>query len=264
MGVKGLVNFIVAYFRVNIQAAMEYRFNFIILTFGMFINDVAWIIFWWIIFAKFNTIGGWSFNNLLAMYSIITIAFGLATFFVGNWQRISENIIKGRLDYYMVLPKPLLLHMLVSRSEFSGMGDFLFGVVVGVLAFLAGSISSMPFFVLLVAMSTLILISFGIVIGSLTFFAGGTGEFQDTALGGIVALSTYPFTVFGGLVRILLLTAIPVGFLTGIPVLLLQHYSATYMIYMIVATVLSVIVATLVFYTGLKRYESGNLINAQI
>ncbi len=264
MGARGLLNFIMAYFKLNLQSAMEYRFNFIILAFGMFINDVAWIVFWWIIFAKFNTINGWNFGNLLAMYSIVTIGFGAATFFVGNWQRIAENVIKGRLDYYMVLPKPLLIHMLISRSDFSGMGDLLFGIVVGTFAFLAGAVSSVPFFILLTAMSTLILISFGIIIGSLSFYFGGTGEFQETALGSVIALSTYPFSVFGGFIRIILLTAIPVGFITGIPVLLLQQYNAAYMGYMIVATLASVTVASIMFYAGLKRYESGNLINAQI
>lgn len=263
MGVKKFLEFIIAYTKMNIQAAMEYRASFIIRALGMFLNDGAWIIFWLIIFTKFSTINGWSFNTVLLLFSIITIGFGFATFFLGNWSKITNLIIMGKLDYYLTLPKPSLPHILVSRSDFSGLGDFFFGIAIALFA-LPHTIPAILLFVGLTIMSMIILVSLGVIVGSLTFFMGGTGEFQETVLESMISLSTYPFSIYEGFVKVILLTVVPIGFITGIPVEILQNFNPTLLLYMAIATVVAVILAITIFKTGLKRYESGNLINVQV
>ncbi|MGD0729463.1 MAG: ABC-2 family transporter protein [Candidatus Micrarchaeaceae archaeon] len=263
MGVKGFIEFIVAYMKVNIQAAMEYRSSFIIRAVGMFLNDAVWIIFWAIIFLKFQSINGWSFNEILLLFSFITTGFGFATFFFGNWQKIADVIINGKLDYYLTLPKPILAHLLVSRSEISGLGDFAFGVILALFV-LPHTLYAVGLYILLTIMSMIILVSVGVAIGSLTFFIGGTGDLQDTIINSVIAISTYPFSIFEGYLRIILLTAVPIGFLTGIPVEILQSFNPTLIFYMVIATIAAVIAAITIFKIGLRRYESGNLINVQV
>ena len=174
MGARDTLAFVLEYMKVNMQGAMEYRANFLIKAFGMLLNDVAWIAFWFLIFAKFQSINGWGFKDVVLLWSVGTAAFGIATFFFGNWRRIEEIIIKGELDYYLALPRSALLHMLISRSEFSGMGDMMFGIGIAVVHF-ANAPSSLLLFAVLVPLSTIILVSFAVVIGSVAFFVGGTG-----------------------------------------------------------------------------------------
>jgi ABC-2 type transport system permease protein len=267
MGVKqrrhGLVDFLLMTFKINVQSAMEYRFNFLLQAFGMFLNDIAFLAFWIIVYNKFQLINGWNLSNVLMMLAIIDIAFGAAMFFFGNCTKLSEVISKGGLDYYLVLPKPVLLHILVTRSSFSGIGDVLFGTVLAIYLF-SHSIGLIPLFLLLTTMSGIIMVSLCIASGSLAFFFGGRGDLQQTLLNAILTLSTYPFSIFGGAAKIILLTLIPIGFITGIPVLILQNFSQTYLMYMVIATAASVIVAYSLFKFGLRHYESGNAINVQI
>lgn len=263
MAVRKMLEFFAAYAKVNMQVAMEYRMNFIVQAGGMIINNIAWLIFWMIFFAKFPAVNGWGFNDVAMMFSIITMVFGITTFVFGNFRYMADIIIKGNLDYYLALPKSPLLHMLISRSNFSGAGDFLFGLAVFIFV-AAINLQSAFLFSILMAMSLIMLLHFAIIIGSLTFFIGGTGRIQDTLLFSIVTFSSYPFSSFDGIVKILLLTAIPVGFITGIPVEIMKSFSPALMLYMFIATIAIVAAAHIIFRIGLKRYESGNLINARI
>ncbi len=263
MAVRNILKFFTAYVKTNLQSAMEYRMSFIVRSAGMFVNDIAWIIFWMIFFAKFPAVNGWAFNDILMMYSIITIGFGLAMFIFGNLRYMPEIIIKGNLDYYLALPKPPLLHMLVSRSDFSGLGDILFGIL---LLFIAVPLTfqSLTLFLILLIMSFLILLHLAVISGSLTFFIGGSGKMQDTVLFSIVTFGSYPFSAFEGIAKAILLTAIPVGFITGIPVEIMKSFNPVLMLYMLVATVVIIAIAHIIFRIGLKRYESGNLINVRV
>ncbi len=259
----GLTGFLFATFKLNIQSAMEYRANFLTQVVGMFINDIAFLIFWMIVYNRFHSINGWNLNDVMMMQAIVTIGFGIASFFAGNWESIADVISKGGLDYYLVLPKPVLLHLLVTRSQLSGIGDALFGAVIAIYLF-HNAVALVPLFLLLTLMSGTILVSFGIAIGSLTFFIGGRGDLQTTLINAVVTFSTYPLGIFGGFARLMLLTVIPVGFITGIPVIILKSFSGTYLLYMIVATLVSVLAAYSLFKLGLRHYESGNAINVQI
>ncbi len=263
MAVRKTLEFFAAYVKVNMQAAMEYRMNFVVQAGGMIISDIAWLIFWLIFFAKFPAVNGWGFNDVVMMYSIITMAYGLTTFVFGNFRYMADIIIKGNMDYYLALPKPPLLHMLISRSNLSGAGDFLFGLAIFFFV-VPINLQSILLFSILMAMSFTMFLHFAIIIGSLTFFMGGTGKTQDTLLFSIVTFSSYPFSSFEGVLKILLLTIIPVGFISGIPVEIMKSFSPALMLYMFIATVVLVATAHTIFRFGLKHYESGNLINARV
>ena len=53
----------------------------------------------------------------------------MSAFLFGNALDLANVIANGRLDYYLSLPRPVLLHVLASRSITSGLGDFTYGVL---------------------------------------------------------------------------------------------------------------------------------------
>ena len=64
-----------------------------------------------------------------ATYGILASSFGFMCLFFGNAFNLAEVINKGRLDYYLSLPRPVLLHTVASRMIASGMGDFSYGFI---------------------------------------------------------------------------------------------------------------------------------------
>ncbi|MGV8086438.1 MAG: ABC transporter permease [Candidatus Woesearchaeota archaeon] len=245
------------YMKLAINSALEYRTNFIIQTTSMFLNDVVWIIFWTIIFSRFNNINGWNLQDMLLLYSIVTIAYGMGGVFFGNRNAIAKIIVEGRLDYYLTLPKNILYHLICSKCSWYALGDFLLGLV---LAIMFLSISQVPLFILLIILSTTIIIAFGVLVGSLTFYIDNSEETTTSLWNSLIGLSTYPLSIYQGVTRVIILLIIPAGFISGVPVELLKSFNWTWLLYMLGFTLLITIVSITVFYKGLKKYESGNLL----
>ncbi len=92
-----------------------------------------------------------------------------------------EIINQGRLDYYLSLPRPVLLHAVASRTIASGMGDFSYGF----LAFeLSGQFSwdGLLRFVLAMLLAAVVFVSFLILINSLAFWLGMVSNLVGVAL----------------------------------------------------------------------------------
>ena len=108
---------------------MEYRIAFLLQVFGMMINNAIYFLIWVIYFDRFKEVRGWGINDMFVTYGIIASGSGLVSLLFGNVFNLGEVIAKGRLDYYLSMPQPVLLHTVASRSIASGLGDFTYGFV---------------------------------------------------------------------------------------------------------------------------------------
>ena len=246
-----------AYLKISIKTALEYRTNFIVQTMSMILNDVVWIIFWLIMFNRFSQINGWKIQDMMLLYTIVLTAYGITGMFFGNHSKIAISIVEGRLDYYMALPKNILYHLLSSRSSWFSLGDLLLGLGLAI-AFIP--LNHAPLYILLVALSAIIVLSFSVISGSLAFFMDNSEETCRTLNMGLISFASYPLSIYQGFTKILILLIIPAGFVSGVPVELLKSFDITWLLYMIGFTILLTIIAISVFYYGLRKYESGNLL----
>ncbi|NDE77227.1 MAG: hypothetical protein EB039_14395 [Proteobacteria bacterium] len=158
----------------------------------------------------------------------------------------------------LVLPKPVILHLVVSRMDTSGWGDALFGVAV--FAFLA---SPTPMdavaFVGLSLIAATIFVSYAIAVNSLAFWTGRAETLSDQLIFGLITFATYPEKLFTGAVKVVLYTVVPAGFVAYIPVSLLHEWDRGWALVLLVGTIGSISVAVTTFTVGLRRYQSGNL-----
>ncbi|MFA6269125.1 MAG: ABC-2 family transporter protein [archaeon] len=246
-----------AYLIINLKTILEYKTSSIIQFIAMFFNDIVWISFWWIFFAKFPLINDWTYHDLLILWSIGAMGYGLSGVFLGNRHLIGDIIVQGKLDYYLALPKNVLFHSLITRMPASPFGDLVFGII---LAILTLQTTQLPLFLLLAIMATLILSSFGVIIGSLSFFFQNSEKMNTTLWNMAVGLTLYPTNVYEGLAKIVLFVIIPVGFVAGVPTEIIRSPSIEGIATMAFVTLVIGLIAIILFYTGLKRYESGNLL----
>jgi ABC-2 type transport system permease protein len=68
----------------------------------------------------------------------------------------------------------------------------------------------------------------------------------------------YPTNIYSGLLHLIMFTLIPAGLISYLPVELMRHFSWLQFFILIVSTATIVYAAFLIFYSGLKKYESGN------
>jgi len=80
----------------------------------------------------------------------------------------------------------------------------------------------------------------------------------------VKGISRYPMGLFQGAIRLILYTLIPAGFVGAVPVEVVETHSLSLLGGMAAAAAISVLVLNVVFYVGLRRYESGSALNVNL
>jgi len=257
---KDYLRLVRAYLRINLNAQLEYRGAFISEAVAMIINDCFWVGFWVLFFARFPILQGWNVKDVVTLWAITAAGFGIAFALMGNAWHLAALIVNGQLDMWMLHPRALLSHLLIGRTVATAWGDAVFGYLV-YLAFVRPDFPRMALFVLLSFSVATVFVGFGVLSASLTFYLGNGTMLSEQWRVAMLSFCTYPDSLFSGLVKVLLFTVIPAGFVSYIPVRALRTLSLTDAGFAMLGALVVAGLGAGVFYVGLRRYESGNLIS---
>lgn len=223
---------------------------------AMIVNDVAWVAFWLIFFNRVTSVRGWDADRVLLLFAVLTTSAGLVLGLLSNARRIPTLVEDGSLDEVLALPVAPLPHLLVRRVDTVNLGDVAFGVVLfavsghptgqRLLVFVAGSLAS-----------AVLLTGFLVLTGSLVFFTGRS-ESGDLGLNAVLLLASYPADVFAGATKVLLYTAIPAAFVSGVPAELVDDFDVGDAALMLAVAGLFAALGWGTFTAGLRRYSSGS------
>ena len=253
----GLVH---AYSRINLNAQLEYRGAFISEAAAMLINDCFWVGFWVVFFAKFPVLQGWAIKDVLTLWAITAAGFGIAFALMGNAWHLAGLIVNGQLDLWLLQPRAILPHVLVGRTMATAWGDAAFGYL-AYLLFVRPDWRHLALFVLLSFSVALVFAGFGVLSASLAFYLGNGTLLSEQWRFALITFATYPDSLFSGFVKLLLFTALPAGFISYLPVRALRSLSLIDAGLAMLGALAVAGLGTAVFYLGLRRYESGNLIS---
>jgi ABC-2 type transport system permease protein len=241
----------------NVKATVAQRGAFWLQVAFMALNNFTFFLVWILFFDRFEEIGGWRLSDMAALYGVCSGSFGLAVILAGGMRDLARTIADGDLDPFLTQPKDVLLHVLGSRSFASGWGDLASAFVF--LGF-SGHLAPATLPVVLTAFVTgaVVFVAAGILVHSLAFWLGPVNDFARQAWEMLIAFSVYPHTIYGPVLRVLLLTLVPAGFIGYVPVETLRHPSAGGLLAMLGGAAAFLVAARVVFRRGLSRYESGN------
>jgi ABC-2 type transport system permease protein len=244
----------------NLASALEYRASFLMQAFGMALSNSSFIFFWWIAFSHVGgEIAGYSFNDVLFIWALTSSAFGLAHVFFANAGALSQIIVTGGLDAYLLQPCNILLNVVCSKTILSAYGDLMYGFVLMYIVF-GGDAAAWLLFLAGVLCGCVLITAIMIAANSLTFYIGDASAPARIVTELMINMSIYPDKIYGPLVRTLMFSLIPIGLAVHIPKRLLNGEPAMYALLSLAGSALFCFVSSRFFYMGLKRYESGNLI----
>jgi ABC-2 type transport system permease protein len=257
------IKFLIALWKANLLAAMEYRASFLSQVAGMMLNDAAYFIFWIIFFDRFEQVRGWGLQDMFLIFGLVALSYGAGLYLFGNTLQLSDVIAKGQLDYYLSLPRPVLLHVLASRSMPSAAGDVLYGLVS---FFFAGQVTLDAFvrYCLGALFSTIVFLSFLVLVQSLAFWLGNAQILSVQATNAIVTFSIYPAGLFDKTARFLLFTLIPAMLVGAVPAEFVRLFSWQRLGLLALASSAFLGLAIFTFQRGLRRYESGSAIQVNL
>jgi ABC-2 type transport system permease protein len=241
-----------------LRAQLEYRAAFVSQVLAMFLNDGVWVVFWVLFFTRFPVLRGWTVEDVITCWAVTAAGFGLAHALYGNALVLAGLIAQGQLDAWMLYPRALLPHLLLGKMSATAWGDLLFGYAVYIF-FVRPDLAHFVLFSALTLSTALVFVGFSILTGSLSFFLGNAGSLSDQWRAAMITFSTYPSVLFEGAVKVLLYTLVPAGLVSYLPAQALRDLDLAYAGLALAGALIVLAVGVAVFYLGLRRYESGNL-----
>lgn len=254
------LSLVATYVRFNAKAHLEYRAAFLSQMLAMILNDCIWVVFWTTFFARFPVVHGWGAPEVITLWAICAAGLGIGETIFGNSGRLAVLIAQGELDSWLLYPRSLLTHLILGKMNATAFGDAIFGYAVYI-GFVHPDAPHLVLFTALTLSVAIVFVGLNILSGSLSFIMGNAAPLADQWRFAMVNFSTYPASLFDGPVRFLLYTVVPAGFVSYLPIEALRKFSVTDAALSLLGSITFALVAVFIFYEGLKRYESGNLMS---
>ncbi|MBM7615680.1 ABC transporter permease [Alkaliphilus hydrothermalis] len=251
------------YFKFNLAASMEYRASFLTQTFGMVLNNSTFIFFWWILFNNVKEIGGYGFKEVMIIWGIASTSYGLTFVLFGNIRRISQMIINGELDSYLLQPKDVLINIISSSTVISAWGDIFYGLIlfIGVYGF---DLIGLGLFIFFCFTGMIFFASVMICANTLTFYMGDSRGITGLIFEFMITFSIYPEGIHNSYTKLIIYTLLPSAFISLVPVRLMTDFSWNWFLLLMGALVGWSVFTYWLFMKGLQKYESGNLIVSKL
>ena len=250
-------------FVANYYSAVSFRLSFVLHVIGAMAFFGGQFFIWTVFFNQFPMLGGWTSKDVMLVYSLYLFSISVLDVFVGGVMELAKIINAGNLDYYLAFPKPVLWHVAVSKSDVISLGTLVMSLVFFLFSGPLG-VMRLALFLIASCFTMVILFNFLVITQAIAFFIPGFDQGASSIRHLLAIVSPYPFSIFPSPFKYLLMTIIPTFFIVTLPATLVDAFSVQALIILIVVSVFSSFVAHKVFKAGLRRYESGSMINVRL
>ena len=247
-----MLTFAVALARTALAAAMAQRGAFLMQAGLMALNNAIFFTFWIVLLHRVQTIRGYGLRDMTVLYGIVATGVGLAMICAGGVRQLARVIHDGELDQVLAQPKPTLLYVLGRKSGAAGVGDLVSGVA---MIILSGAVrpATAPMVALAAVAGAVVMVSSGVIFGSAAFWLGPVDAAARQLFELVITFSVYPEPLFGGVLRVLLFTLVPAGFVGYVPARVVQAPSFGGAVGLVLVATVYAVVAVGVFGRGVRR-----------
>jgi ABC-2 type transport system permease protein len=119
------------FFVQRLKVFLEYRLSFLIGASSTFFMQAGGLFAIWAVMRVAPNLVGWSFDQVLLLYGMVTLARSFEHMFADNlWTVGRHYILSGDFDRFLVRPINPLFHLFADRFNHDGIGNFMIGLVV--------------------------------------------------------------------------------------------------------------------------------------
>jgi ABC-2 type transport system permease protein len=245
----------------RLKILMEYRVNFFIGAFSTVVLQAAGLLTVWVVMRQVPTLNGWSFDEVLLIYGLITLAKSINHMFADNLWTIGEQYVRtGGFDRFLVRPIDPLFHLLADRFNHDGIGNFLVGAGLVIKSTTALDVAWTPlnlaYLIMAVLSGGLIFIALNLITCVSAFWIMDSVPVTRVVFE-THEFSKYPLSIYNRGVGILLTWLIPYGFASFYPASYLLGRDVGVLAWLgpVVAAVL-LLIGYRTWLFGLRHYSS--------
>ncbi|MBO5254182.1 MAG: ABC-2 family transporter protein [Clostridia bacterium] len=249
------------YFSIHLKSVMQYKVSFLLTVFSQLMLTVTSFLGIHFMFARFHTVEGFTYNEVLFCCGVVLLSFCLAECIARGFDTFASMIGNGEFDRILVRPRNEILQVLGTRIEFTRVGRMLMGIVMFVYAANRGGIPwDVPRVITLLFMilgGTTIFCGLFLLYAGFCFFTLEGLEFMNIFTDGMYQHGRYPLSVYGKRVLQFCTYIIPFSLVQYYPLMyVLGKGGGTYCIFLPLLAMLFLIPCWIFWRVGVRKYTS--------
>lgn len=205
----------------RIRSDWQYRTSFALFTLAQALVTALDLAVLLVIFDLVPSLGGWSVEEVLVLYGLMMLAFGLADMFVSQVESVGRHIVEGTFDRFLLRPLPALVQISADEFALRRVGRVVPGLVTLVVGLSAADIAWTVDRVVLVPLTVVCGVAiFGavwVVTCSVSAWMVGSRELASAFTYGGSFAHQYPMHIFSEWVRALIGWMLPMAFVAYVP-----------------------------------------------
>ncbi len=244
----------------RLKILMEYRVNFFIGASSTFFLQGSSILAIWVVMRQIPSLNGWSFDEVILIYGLVTLSKSINHMFADNLWTIGRQYIRtGGFDRFLVRPIDPLFHLLADRFCHDGVGNFIVGIILVARSSVSIGISWTPlnllYIVVAVISGGMIFIALNLITCVSAFWIMDSVPVTRVVFDNHL-FAQYPLTIYPKAISVWLTWLIPYGFTSFYPAsyLLGRNIGALAFLGPVIAAVL-LIIGYWFWLFGLKHYS---------
>ena len=255
------MNLYFKYLGILFKSRMQYKASFFMQSLGHFIIAFTGFAGMYFLFDRFHAVRGYTFQNVLLCFSVVTFAFSIAECFVRGFDSFPSLIRSGELDRILIRPRSVVFQVLTSRMEFTRVGRFLTATVVFIWAIprcgVDWTFGKVAILLLMILGGVAVFSALFMIYAGFSFFTVEGLEFMNIFTDGTKEFGRYPLSIYGKELLLFYTFLIPIASFQYYPFLyLIGHSDRVWYGLLPLAGALFLIPAYAFFRFGLKRYVS--------
>lgn len=258
------------YSKTSLNSRLQYKVDAILTAIALFFTQITEVVAIYFMLKKFHNINGWNLNELLFLFSILFLTYGIFIIFFAGLRDFRYRIIDGAFDRMIIRPRGVLFQLISVNSDwlaafgYGGLGLMLL-IITANNVNMVWNIQNILYYVLVIINGVLIQGAMYLFFSSLRFFFVEVDNLINLTFYNMRDFAKYPISIFNKGIQFILMYIVPFAFLNYFPCeyLLRKADMAQYPeVYMYIAPFVGVVMYVLAYLFwrfSLKYYKStGN------
>lgn len=255
------------FIKVYLKVRLEYRFSFFMDIFTQLFTYSLNYIGIWILLSHFKNINGWDYNEVMFLYNLNLLSYGVSGLFL--WlpmRQLEQTVHNGEFDSFLVRPLPPLLYLIYKNFTYVFLGHIVIAAVFIIISLknIGIHVSLENGLLLLCFIISAILIQFSIFIisGSMSFWFVKSSQITEMAIYSLRNFINYPITIYHKGIQIFLTFILPYAFINYYPsYFILQKKDDPFVnpYFLFISPVIAIsffLIALLIWHIGVNKYQS--------
>ncbi len=219
---KDIFSLFFAYAKSGLKTRFQYKLDSVVATLAVFLREAAGIIAMYFALLKFDTINNWNINELMFLFSLIFITYGIFIVFFMALRDFSDWIKHGDIDRVMLRPRGILTQLVLCGADWlAALGHGTLGIVLFILSAnnvgVEWNAETILYYIVSIASGVLIQGAVFLFFSAISIYFIETQSLKEIMYWNLRKFAGYPISIYNKFIQSLLIFVVPFAFVNYFP-----------------------------------------------